>query len=121
MADLASLSLIHGPTHLPLWHKTIGSLVHEQAQRYGDNTAVSVPWQQFRCNYRDMEKNSTVTSQALLSAGVKHGDMVAIMAGNRYEYLDFVLAAARLGCPLVVLNNTYSPKELLSALSRTCE
>jgi acyl-CoA synthetase (AMP-forming)/AMP-acid ligase II len=47
--------------------------------------------------------------------------MVAIMAGNRVEYIDFMLGAARIGCPLVVVNNTYTPKELISALERTCQ
>ncbi|KAJ4983157.1 4-coumarate-CoA ligase [Stagonosporopsis vannaccii] len=41
------------------------------------------------------------------------------MAGNRIEYIEFFLAAARIGCPLVVLNNTYSAAELITALKRT--
>ncbi|KAK7885648.1 hypothetical protein LTR67_009999 [Exophiala xenobiotica] len=38
------------------------------------------------------------------------------MAGNCYQYVEAFLAAARIGCPFVVLNNTYSPKEVVNAL-----
>ncbi|KAK5263938.1 hypothetical protein LTR96_010656 [Exophiala xenobiotica] len=38
------------------------------------------------------------------------------MAGNCYQYVETFLAAARIGCPFVVLNNTYSPKEVVNAL-----
>jgi acyl-CoA synthetase (AMP-forming)/AMP-acid ligase II len=114
------LSIVYGPTNPPLWHKTIGSLVKEQAQRFGDNMALVVPWQNVRCTFRDLQARSEATARALLAAGLQNGDMVAIMAGNRFEYIDFILGAARTGCPLVVLNNTYTETELNSALKRTC-
>jgi acyl-CoA synthetase (AMP-forming)/AMP-acid ligase II len=120
MPDTTVASLVHGPTNLPLWHKTIGGLLEEQAQRRGGNTALVVPWQNIRCSFRDLQVRSEATARALLAAGLQGGDMVAIMAGNRVEYIDFMLGAARVGCPLVVLNNTYTPSELISALERTC-
>jgi acyl-CoA synthetase (AMP-forming)/AMP-acid ligase II len=116
---MSSQSLIHGPTDVPLWHKTIGALLEEQVQRYGDNIAVVVPWQNIRCSFRDLQARSERTARALLATGIQNGDMVAVKAGNRIEYIEFVLAAARIGCPLVVLNNTYTPNELVSALERT--
>lgn len=121
MLHSESLSLIQGPTDLPLWHKTIGALLHEQTDRFGDKTALVVPWQGIRYSFRDLQARSEATARALLASGVRNGDMVAIMAGNRVEYIEFMLGAARIGCPLVVLNNTYTPSELISALKRTCE
>ncbi|KAH7125145.1 hypothetical protein B0J11DRAFT_614579 [Dendryphion nanum] len=119
MTPTTALSLVHGPTNLPLWHKTIGAVLREQAEQYGNNTAVVVPWQNIRVSFRDLQTSSEATARALLAANVQKGDMVAIMAGNRIEYIDFFLAAARVGCPLVVINNTYTPSELVTALSRT--
>jgi acyl-CoA synthetase (AMP-forming)/AMP-acid ligase II len=121
MPKTSKLSIISGPTNLPLWHKTIGQILKEQVQRFGGRTALVVPWQNVRCTFRDLETRSETTARALLASGLRNGDMVAIMAGNRVEYIDFMLGAARIGCPLVVLNNTYTPSELHSALKRTCE
>lgn len=120
MAEPAISSLTHGPTDIPLWHKTIGAILKEQAQQYGDRTAIIVPWQNARLSFQDLQTSSEATARALLATGIRMGEMVAIMAGNRIEYIDFFLAAAKIGCPLVVLNNTYTPTELVSALSRTC-
>ncbi|KAF2824419.1 acetyl-CoA synthetase-like protein [Ophiobolus disseminans] len=119
MSNTEVASLVRGPTNLPLWHKTIGGLLEEQAQRHEGRTALVVPWQSIRCSFRDLQTRSEVTARALLAAGLQGGDMVAIMAGNRVEYIDFMLGAARVGCPLIVLNNTYTPSELISALERT--
>lgn len=116
-----ALSLVHGPTNLPLWHKTIGGLLKEQTEKYGDKTAAVVPWQNVRVSFRDLQTSSAATARALIASHVQNGDKVAIMAGNRIEYLDFFLAAARVGCPLVVINNTYTPNELAAALLRTCK
>ena len=120
MSKTSAPSIVSGPTTLPLWHKTIGQLLKEQVRRFGGRTALVVPWQNVRCTFKDLERRSEATARALLAAGVQNGDMVAIMAGNRVEYIDFMLGAARVGCPLVVLNNTYTPNELRTALKRTC-
>jgi acyl-CoA synthetase (AMP-forming)/AMP-acid ligase II len=120
MSKTSNQSIISGPTNLPLWHKTIGQILIEQVRRFGGRTALVVPWQNVRCTFKDLEERSEATARALLASGLRNGDMVAIMAGNRVEYIDFMLGAARIGCPLVVLNNTYTPSELCTALKRTC-
>jgi acyl-CoA synthetase (AMP-forming)/AMP-acid ligase II len=121
MPNTATSSLVRGPTNLPLWHKTIGEILKEQAQRHAKKTALVIPWQNVRCTFQDLQARSEATARALLAAGLKNGEMVAIMAGNRVEYIEFMLGAARVGCPLIVLNNTYTPSELISALKRTCQ
>jgi len=112
-------SLVNGPTNIPLWHKTIGAILHEQVESNGNKTALIIPWQNVRCSFRDLQTRSGRTAGALLATGIKQGEMIACMAGNRVEYIDFVLAAARIGCPLTVLNNTYTPSELSTALGQT--
>jgi len=116
-----SLSLVHGSTSTPLWRKTIGALLHERSQDDGDKVAVVVPWQNIRCTFKELQSRSGTIAKALLASGVKTGDTVAIMAGNRIEYIEIFLASARIGCPLFVLNNTYTATELITALKRTCK
>lgn len=41
---------------------------------------------------------------------------MGIIAGNCYQYIELFLGAARIGCPYVVFNNTYSPDELKNAV-----
>ncbi|KAH8809329.1 4-coumarate-CoA ligase [Xylogone sp. PMI_703] len=114
-----TLSLVYGPKTPPLWEKTMGTLIREQAKKYGNHTAVSVPWQSTRLTYQDLADRSKVVAKAILSMGLRRGQCLGIMAGNCYQYIEVFLGSARIGCPVVVLNNTYSPEELEQAVSRS--
>jgi acyl-CoA synthetase (AMP-forming)/AMP-acid ligase II len=116
-----SLSLIYGPTSPPLVSKTIGALLEDQARQYGERTAVSVPWQSSRLTYKELADHSAVIAKAMLGMGLRHGECLGIMAGNCYQYTEVFLGGARIGCPVVVLNNTYSAVELKFAVSRSGE
>lgn len=116
-----SLSLVLGPTTPKLWNKRLGAVIEEQAQRYGDHIAASFPWQEVQLSYRDLFVRSNTMAKAMLASGLKHGECVAIMAGNCFQYIEAFLGASLIGCPYVVLNNTYSAKELVEALRITCE
>lgn len=111
-------SFVTGPTHPPLWNKTLGSLLTAQAKQYSSKDAVVVPWQNVRASYSDLEAASRKVAIALLAAGLNHGDTVGIVAGNRIEYIEIVLGAARVGVVSVVLNNMYSPVELGAAVKQ---
>ena len=115
------LSIVAGPQDPPLWRKTTRQLVDEQATTYGEHTALIVPWQGVRLSFKDLAYRSTRVSKLLLGLGLKHGDAVGIMAGNRVEYLEVFLGASRIGCPLVLLHNTYTAHELCSAVVRSCK
>lgn len=117
MATNGTLSLVSGPTTPSLWDKPLGQLIAEQALQYEDHVATHFPWQKVRLSYRDMSNLSETMARAMLGHGLRHGDCVAIMAGNCFQYLVAFLGAARIGCPYVVLNNTYSPQECFNALS----
>jgi mevalonyl-CoA ligase len=116
----SALSIIHGSKQLPIWKKTIASLIDEQAQLFGEKPAIIFPWQSVRISYRRLSERSIAVAKAMLSIGLQKGDCIGIMAGNRYEYIEIFLGAGRIGCPSVVLNNTYSPEELINAVSKTC-
>lgn len=121
MSAPKDLAILSGAKEPALWHKTVGQLVQEQAEQHGGRTAVIVPWQSFRSTYTELAERSRKVSRALLNHGVRHGDCVGVMAGNRYEYVDIFLGAASIGCPVVLLNNTYNAEELLKASKQSCE
>ncbi|KIX97674.1 uncharacterized protein Z520_06452 [Fonsecaea multimorphosa CBS 102226] len=114
-------SFVSGPRTPPLFEEPLGELVHRQAARYGDHPAATFSWQRHTLSYNDLASRSEAIAKSMLARGLRHGDNIAIMAGNCYQYLETFIAAARIGCPFVVLNNTYTPKELVSALSVTCK
>jgi mevalonyl-CoA ligase len=112
-----TLSLVSGSKTPALWYKTLSEVVGEQADRYESQIAVSFPWQNVSLSYRQLHEESIIISKALSSCGLRQGDRVAIIAGNCFQYITAFLGSARVGCPFVVLNNTYTPKELVNALS----
>ena len=115
-------SLVSGPKTPALWEETLGELVYRQALRYGDHTAAIFSWQQnHKLSFGDLGLRSEAVAKALLARGLVHGHKIAIMAGNCYQYIEVFLAAARIGCPLIVLNNTYSAREMITALKVTCK
>ncbi|KAL4756760.1 uncharacterized protein BDW70DRAFT_153926 [Aspergillus foveolatus] len=114
------LSLVHGPKEPPLWlDKTLCAVVDQQEALYPHRTALIVPWQSTRLSYHQLAERSRVVAKALLGAGLRHGECIGIMDGNSYEYIEVFLGAARIGCPVVVLNNTYAPDELRNAVYRS--
>ena len=117
-----ALSFVSGPTLPALWEETLGGLIQRQAAKYGDHTAAKFSWQSnHTLSYKDLATRSEALAKSILAKGLKRGDNIAIMAGNCYQYIETFLAAARIGCPFVVLNNTYTAKELMTALRVTCK
>ena len=120
-ADKTKLALVQGRTDIPLWVKTLGDVVDEQAKRYGSKTAVVFPWQCHTLTYCQLAERSRIVARGMLKMGLQHGDTVGIFAGNCYQYLEVFLGGARIGCPVVVLNTTYTPAELKIALVQSCK
>ncbi len=116
-----SQAFVSGPRTPELWTYTLGEVVTRQAMLFGNHTAAIFSWQRRKMSYSDLASRSEVLAKSMLARGLKHGECIAIMAGNCYQYIETFLAAARIGCPFVVLNNTYSPNELVSALKVTCK
>lgn len=113
-------SFIHGDQSFALSSATLGELIDEQGLKNGDHTATVFSWQNHSTTYAQLAERSRLLAKSMLEAGLKHGDTVGIMAGNCYQYIEAFLGAARIGCPFVVFNNTYSPKELSTALAVSC-
>ncbi|CEL10960.1 hypothetical protein ASPCAL14067 [Aspergillus calidoustus] len=113
------LAFVQGPSEPELWQKKLGDLIDEQEHRFGDRDALLVPWQSAKLSYRQLAERSRLLARALLALGLQHGDCVGIMAGNCYQYIEVFLGGARIGCPVVVLNTTYTPEELRNAVRQS--
>ncbi|PYH41090.1 acetyl-CoA synthetase-like protein [Aspergillus saccharolyticus JOP 1030-1] len=116
---MEELSIVHGPQEPALWSKTLGQLIEEQARRHGDRTALVSPWQEKRLSFRELAESSKALACAMVRAGLRLGDCLAVLAGNRYEYIQVFLAGARIGCPVLPLNNAYTPAEVYRAVQRS--
>ena len=104
-----------------MWDLTLGDLVDQQAARYRDRRHVLYPWQDCQFSFREFSDRSKVLSKALLHCDVEYRDCVGVFAGNRYEYLETLVAAARIGCSSVSFNTTYTDAELVKAAAFTGE
>lgn len=113
-------SLIQGDQKHSLFAARLGDLIDEQGVKNGSRTAAVFSWQSHSITYAQLAERSRLLAKSMLEAGLKHGDTVGIMAGNCYQYIEAFLGAARIGCPFVVFNNTYSAKELVAALATSC-
>lgn len=114
-------SFLQGDQTKALSSATLGRLIDEQGAKNGNRIATVFSWQRHSLSYEQLAERSRLLAKSMLEAGLKHGDTVGIMAGNCYQYIEAFLGAARIGCPFVVFNNTYSPVELSTALAVSCK
>ncbi|KAI1620270.1 long-chain fatty-acid-CoA ligase [Exophiala viscosa] len=112
-------SIVHGSTETPLLDLTLGELLDLQCRRYASRECLIVPWTGARWTYGHLRKESNRIAKALLRRGIRSGDRIAIMAGNCEQYVSVFFAAMRIGCILVIFNNTYTSPEAQYALRFT--
>ncbi len=93
---------------------TIPALLDEQAQQYGEREAVVAGTQ--RLTYKALRDEVRRTAKGLMALGVTRGDHVAILMGNRIEWLLSFLAVQQLGATAVGLNTWATPRELAFAI-----
>jgi acyl-CoA synthetase (AMP-forming)/AMP-acid ligase II len=119
------IALVQGSTEPALWFETLGSFIDKQAAQYEDRVAAVFPWQSVQLSYRQLADRSKILAKAMLETGLRKGDCIGIMAGNCYQYIEVFLGGGGIGCPVVVLNNTYIPGELMgelmSAVQKSCK
>ena len=113
------MSFVQGPTQPALVNLTLGELIDQQAERYANRPSLIFPFQNTRITFQQLAERSKKLATALLAAGLRSGDTVGIFASNVFQYLEVFCAAARVGCPSVSLNATYTPVEVVSAVKHT--
>jgi fatty-acyl-CoA synthase len=100
-----------------LMSPTLGTVVDALADDRGDVLALVGPDR--RLTWRELRDEGDALARALLRAGVRRGDRVAALLGNRPEWIVTCLATGRIGALLVPLNTWYKPTELAWTLERT--
>jgi fatty-acyl-CoA synthase len=101
-------------TTAPPVSSTLGGLLGELAGRVPGRAAISFEGRDY--TFVEVDEQVSVFAKALLSIGIQRGDSVAVLAGNRPEWLYTVMAAARIGAVAVPINTWYRQDELRYAL-----
>ncbi|MBI3967151.1 MAG: AMP-binding protein [Chloroflexi bacterium] len=89
----------------------------ELAARYGRREAVV--FRDERYTWLDVQHEVDRLARGLIALGLPPGEPVALLMGNRPEWLFVDLATAKLGAPLVALNTWYQSHELEYVLSHS--
>jgi acyl-CoA synthetase (AMP-forming)/AMP-acid ligase II len=96
---------------------SIGELFAEQARLYPARVAIEEGTRTISYGELNRRVNRLVNHLHALGAG--HGDCIAILSENRLEYVELLLACARLGCILACQNHRQSHEELTHAVGLT--
>jgi fatty-acyl-CoA synthase len=95
---------------IPPRSRTLGALVDEVAASQPDADAVVFGGQ--RWSYTQLAGTVDAVARALLASGVRRGDRVAVLLGNRPEWLFTLFAASRIGAITVGISTFSTPREL---------
>jgi fatty-acyl-CoA synthase len=67
---------------------------------------------ELRLSYRELNRRVNRLANALLGLGLRNGDRIAVLSYNRLEFVEVIMAAAKLGLILVPLNWRLTGTEL---------
>lgn len=95
------------------YSRTLGDLLLEQAERYGNAPAVICGDR--IVSYADLARRSACIAAGLRSRGVRRGDRVGLLVNNRLEWLESFFGAMMLGA-VVVAFSTWSKRDELAWL-----
>jgi len=84
----------------------------ERARLTPDAPALVVVEPPLRLSYRELDERAVRCAGAWRALGIGRGDRVAILAGNRVEYLEAFFAAGKSGAILVTLGTRATAHEL---------
>src|SRR5262250_1456205 len=94
-------------------------LMGDGLRRNASKFAVKIAAQdRFRqITYGELNARVNQLAHGLLSLGVREGDDVAVMVGNRIEHLEIIFAVAKIGALAIPLDIKWKALELASVLS----
>jgi fatty-acyl-CoA synthase len=95
--------------------RTIPLLMQEQAKRFASHEALVDGTRRY--TYAQLLDEANCVARGLIALGVKRGDRVAILMGNRSEWLLTFLAIQQIGAVSVGLNTWSTARELEYTLS----
>jgi crotonobetaine/carnitine-CoA ligase len=112
-----SISAFSLPHEFPLTQRTVPALLLAQARLYGDRVLFVAGGETL--HYSAACEVAASMAGALRAAGVRVGDRVALMCGNRFEFMRIFLGCAWLGAIAVPIN-TASRGPQLQHILRNC-
>jgi len=118
MARTALPSYVHGTSMTPLLGRTVGACLDHCVDRFADNDALIVPYQNIRWSYADLREQVDAHAAGLIALGLEPGDRIGIWAPNCWEWVVTQFATARAGLILVNINPAYRLAELEYALTK---
>ncbi|XP_069678061.1 medium-chain acyl-CoA ligase ACSF2, mitochondrial-like isoform X1 [Periplaneta americana] len=107
----------HTPGKTPLSPLTIGQLIDQAAEKWGEKEAFVSLYQDQRFTFREIKEKADCLAAGLLKLGLSPGDRLAIWGPNSSEWYIARFAAARGGFIAVHLDPAYQPPQLLYTLN----
>lgn len=93
----------------------IGDALRRNAYKYPVKIAAKDAWRQL--TYQELNDRVNRLANSLLNIGIKKGDAVALLVGNRIEHLEILFALAKIGALAIALDVKWRSIELASTLS----
>ena len=90
------------PRAVPPAQRTLPAMLQRQAGLFGSRALLKIAGGEW--THRDAAQAAAVRAGALAAAGVVRGDRIAVMCGNRVEFLESFLGAGWLGASTVPVN-----------------
>ena len=112
------LSYSRGPAHA-LWEKTIGQVLDQTVERWGDCLALVSRHSSKRYSWRELRELADSVARGLWSLGIRPGDRVGLWSTNCVEWVMLQLGCARAGAILVNVNPAYRTHELAFTLRKS--
>lgn len=102
-------------------YKSIPELFFENAEKYSGKTALLYKKEgvYFPITYKELAKKVKIFSSALQKLGIEEKDKIAILSENRPEWAISDLAVMSVGCVVVPLHATLSPKAICTVLNHS--
>jgi fatty-acyl-CoA synthase len=95
-----------------------GDILGERARISPSVTALVEVSSGERFSYRDLDRRAAACAASWLDdLGLSTGDRIAILSGNRVEFIDCFFAAAKSGITLVPLNSRLAVPEMATIIS----
>ncbi|KAH7385112.1 hypothetical protein BKA64DRAFT_735632 [Cadophora sp. MPI-SDFR-AT-0126] len=112
-------SLLVGESASELWNLTLSQLLQKQVELNPSRQCIVFPEYNYRASYEKLYARTLKVAKGLKKLGIREGERVGILAGNIPAYVELFFAVSHVGGIYVVLNTTYTPKELKLALKHS--
>lgn len=100
-STVTKLSYLHHTGTDPLLPLTVGDLLEQAVEKYGDREALIARHQNKVLTFRDVLTQTDALAAGLVKVGLQKGDRLGLLAPNLVEWHITKMACARLGLVLV--------------------